>query len=229
MTRVVKEHDERKNELLDVAQTLFYEEGYEKTSIAKIIRAVGVAKGTFYHYFVSKTDLLDQLLERQVRSMLKKIEPVLSDPNLDAIDKMNKAHAVSGQYKVAHKKVFMMLLRALYADENAVLRDKLSKIRMNTVAPIFAKIIEQGISEGHFTTSNAQYAAEMIMGLTNHLFDAVARLLLQAKPTAENKRHLLERSQAYEQAVNRILGAPDGSIHIMSPDMIEPFLGGFES
>ena len=74
MVRIVKEHEERKNELLDAAQALFYQNGYETTSVAKIIDSVGIAKGTFYHYFKSKTDLLDQIVERQIRTIDREIE-----------------------------------------------------------------------------------------------------------------------------------------------------------
>ncbi len=60
MVRVTKEYDQRLQELLDTARQLFFEIGYEKTSVNDIIDRVGVAKGTFYHYFKTKEDLLDK-------------------------------------------------------------------------------------------------------------------------------------------------------------------------
>jgi AcrR family transcriptional regulator len=62
MTRTVKEPDIRRAELLDAAQKLFYAKGYEKTPVQDNIDRVGVAKGTFYHYFGSKVELLDELV-----------------------------------------------------------------------------------------------------------------------------------------------------------------------
>jgi AcrR family transcriptional regulator len=41
----------RRTEILDVAQSLFYRKGYEPTSVQDIITEIGIAKGTFYHYF----------------------------------------------------------------------------------------------------------------------------------------------------------------------------------
>ena len=64
MVRISKDYDVRKQEFLDAAQKLFYEQGYDQTSVNTIIDAVGVSKGTFYHYFKSKEDLLDALAER---------------------------------------------------------------------------------------------------------------------------------------------------------------------
>ena len=54
MARTVKEPDVRRNEILDVAQQFFYTKGYEQTSVHDIIDQIGIAKGTFYHYFGSK-------------------------------------------------------------------------------------------------------------------------------------------------------------------------------
>ena len=43
--RITKEPEERKQEILDTAMRIFYEKGYEKTSITDIARAIGVAQG----------------------------------------------------------------------------------------------------------------------------------------------------------------------------------------
>ena len=48
--RRAKELDVRRNEMLDVAQQLFYAEEHEPTSIRQITETIGIAKGTFYHY-----------------------------------------------------------------------------------------------------------------------------------------------------------------------------------
>ena len=57
--RTVKEHDARKNEIIDTAAALFTDKGYDQCSINDILNSIGIAKGTFYHYFKSKEDVLD--------------------------------------------------------------------------------------------------------------------------------------------------------------------------
>ena len=52
--RVTKEPEVRKQEILDTALKLFGENGYEKTSITDIAKAIGVAQGLCYRYFPSK-------------------------------------------------------------------------------------------------------------------------------------------------------------------------------
>jgi len=84
VARIVKEHDERRNEILDAAQALFYSKGYDQTSIQDIINAVGIAKGTSYHYFSSKDALLNELVERMLHESIRLIEPIVADAELNA-------------------------------------------------------------------------------------------------------------------------------------------------
>ena len=56
----------KRDELLEVASQLFYEQGYAATGIKQIIDTAGIAKGTFYSHFQSKEELgLSWLQKRQ--------------------------------------------------------------------------------------------------------------------------------------------------------------------
>ena len=50
-----------KSRIVDAAWKLFYEQGYEDTTVEEIIALSGTSKGSFYHYFGSKDDLLGSL------------------------------------------------------------------------------------------------------------------------------------------------------------------------
>lgn len=58
--------NKRKRFVLNQALALFVEKGIQKTSISDIIEQANISKGTFYNYFVSKHDCIEQILE-QVR------------------------------------------------------------------------------------------------------------------------------------------------------------------
>lgn len=62
--RITKEPEERKQEILDTAMRLFYEKGYEKTSMTDIAKAIGVAQGLCYRYFPSKEALFDSAIDQ---------------------------------------------------------------------------------------------------------------------------------------------------------------------
>ena len=52
-----------KKNIVGAAWRLFYEQGYDDTTVDEIIRASGTSKGTFYHYFKGKDALLTSLSE----------------------------------------------------------------------------------------------------------------------------------------------------------------------
>jgi AcrR family transcriptional regulator len=62
--------------ILEAAQLLFYEQGYEATSLKQIAEAAGAHGGSVYHFFPSKQRLVEAVLE-SYRNLL---EPVLMEP-----------------------------------------------------------------------------------------------------------------------------------------------------
>ena len=67
--RAAQARGKRREELLRAATRVFAKRGYRAASISDIIKAAGVARGTFYLYFRSKQDILfaviDDLREQQ--------------------------------------------------------------------------------------------------------------------------------------------------------------------
>lgn len=56
--------EQRRNQLVDVALTLFAERGIDAVPVSEIAQAAGVSQGLLYHYFQSKDDLLLAIIER---------------------------------------------------------------------------------------------------------------------------------------------------------------------
>ena len=54
----------KRDEIIAVATKLFFTEGFEATSVRKILALVGGEIGMFYHYFASKEELFDQVVDR---------------------------------------------------------------------------------------------------------------------------------------------------------------------
>ena len=165
MAKVVKEYDERKTELLDTAQVLFYQKGYENTSVADIIEAVGIAKGTFYHYFKTKEDLLDQLIERISEAILSQLEIIANDNTLNAIDKFNKFYVDAGNYKKENKEAIIVAARVFYNEDNLRMKEKLYKSVIKKSTPLLMPIIKQGVKEGSFKTSYSDHLASLIFSM----------------------------------------------------------------
>jgi len=71
--------DERPDELLDAALRIFAERGYANTRLEDIAAAVGVTKGTIYHYFETKEDLLRKAIESKHDRAFLPLEKVLRE------------------------------------------------------------------------------------------------------------------------------------------------------
>lgn len=213
MARVVKEYDVRRTEILDVAQQLFYTKGYEQTSIQDLLTAVGIAKGTFYHYFDSKQALLAGLTERMVEQVMILIEPIVSDSHLNACQKLEQLFAQAGHWKFEHKGVLLQVLGVYYQEENLRLRHSMLQLGATQIVPIWAQIIEQGIAEGMFAKVIALETAEIIFRVMQGLSETIAMIILHPPDNADA---IIERKVvAYQGAIERILGAPPGTLPLI--------------
>jgi len=94
--RITKEPEERKQEILDTAMRLFYEKGYEKTSIADIAKEIGVAQGLCYRYFPSKEALFDCAIEQYADEIVSKFTISKGNEKLTLKEIIETAKEVTG-------------------------------------------------------------------------------------------------------------------------------------
>ena len=224
--RILKEHSVRKNELLDISQRLIGERGYEGTPISAILEAAGVAKGTFYHYFKSKEDLLDCLVERITHRILDEICAQVHQPGRSALERLNALFVASARWKTAHWESLWALIQPIFRDENLALRWKMNRRTRELMMPLFADIVRQGMAEGVFDTEYPEEAADLILGLGFSFQENGFELLLSLREHPENAEILSRRTACYRDALERLLGAPRGSLQFDADASIERFRTG---
>ena len=86
--RTVKTAEERKNEILDVAEELFAEKGYDNASTNDIIARIGIARGTLYHHFGSKEEILDAIVDRMTREGISQARNIVNDKSLTILKRL---------------------------------------------------------------------------------------------------------------------------------------------
>jgi AcrR family transcriptional regulator len=57
-----------REQIVDTANRLFYEQGYESTSFASIAEAVGISRGNFYYHFRTKDEILEAVIQARLAS-----------------------------------------------------------------------------------------------------------------------------------------------------------------
>jgi len=223
MARITKEYHERKNEILDVAQELFLTQGYEKTSVENIIKKVDVAKGTFYYYFESKEDLLDELVKRMTSKIQIEIKKIVEKTDLDAVSKLEKAYSVASNIKLENIHLIKLMSKILYEKDNLILRYKVYKSNVELVVPEFAKVIDQGVKDKLFNTPYPYEAAKLFFQLGSILGDTTSKLFLELDEKPGNIDKLVKEFEVYEDAIERILGAKKGTINIVNRETLRNF------
>ena len=89
-----KPREERWAELLEAAADVFFEKGYDATSLQDIADRIGILKGSIYYYIKTKGDLLAHLLREAHETGLRNVEPIAKregDP-VERLKDMIRAH-----------------------------------------------------------------------------------------------------------------------------------------
>jgi AcrR family transcriptional regulator len=213
MARTKKNHDVRKAEILAIAQRLFYTQGYEKTTVEAIIQAGAISKGAFYHYFVSKEDLLDCLVYELTRHIIDKFKAVMNEPGLNALEKLIKSLKMGVEIKTGNVEVLRAYLKVTMSDDNIKMRNKMIKTVTELSLPLYTLLIQQGISEGVFNTPSPEFAARMLIGMGNGLQEYYWKLFADMDEQPEIIAKIEKETSLYFDAMERILGAPRGSFN----------------
>ncbi len=219
MPRVVKHPDIRRSELLDCAQALFFERGYENTTINEIIAKAGVSKGGFYHHYASKEAVLEALAVRLAEQAVERVADADADSGLDALGRLNAFLARARRLKLDDAPRLRTAFDAVFRPENIVLYHRINTASITVMLPVLARIIAQGQAEGVFKVPDAEAAAEIVLHLGASTHDAVARAIKASGTEDEDAaiEALDRRLRFHGLAVDRILGLPDGSIQFVEP------------
>jgi AcrR family transcriptional regulator len=222
--RKVKKHHERKKEYLEAARKLFFTKGYEQTPVEAIIKEVGLSKGSFYYYFKSKKDLLDELTKELSLQIITKIEEIVGRDDLDAISKLNKSFSEAAAIKFENIQLIKTLLKVLCDEKNVYFRYKIYQKNTDIIAPEFYKIVQQGIKEEIFNTPYPLESSRMIFELANALTERIAKLILEVNEKPENFQKLQREYDNYQLAIERILGTKEGAINFINDNLLKSFI-----
>jgi AcrR family transcriptional regulator len=202
--RIVKEAEERRNEILDAADELFGLKGFDGASTNDILDKVGIARGTLYHHFKSKEDILDALIERYNVRLLSAAQEIAADKSIPVVERIILVVMALNISGGSSKEI----MEHIHKPQNALMHQKIQKVIINGVTPILAEIIREGIQEGMFNTPFPYECMEMIVIYANTVLDDDLVEL-----TAEER---VLRMQAFVFNIERLLGAEEGSlIHTM--------------
>ena len=110
---MAKQKRNTKGRIISAAWELFYEQGYEDTTVEEIIERSGTSKGSFYHYFDGKDALLSSLsflFDEEYARLQQEL-----DPDMDAWDKL--LHLNRALFAMIDSRISMELLARLLSSQ----------------------------------------------------------------------------------------------------------------
>ena len=152
----------RRAELTSAAAAVFAERGVSNSAVSDIVRAAGVAQGTFYLYFDTKDDVILAVVDQIGARMVGDIEAAVNASGPSAIEKFLGLCCVLVRFD--QDAVSLELADFIHRPENRPLHDRLAENLVPALMPLVESIVAQGVAEGVFDVPDARAAAWFAMG-----------------------------------------------------------------
>ncbi|MCB1111186.1 MAG: TetR/AcrR family transcriptional regulator [Chlamydiales bacterium] len=202
MARIVKKPEERRQEIVKAARHLFQTKEYDQATMKDVMESVGIAKGTIYHYFKSKKELLEAVIDDMVTESLDAMQRVVDGAEGNALQKIQ---SLTERGNIAAEEP--AILDHLHQPGNEAMHVRLLAATLAKQAPLYAQLIQQGCDEGLFHTDCPLESAEFVLAAVQFLTD------VGIYPWTE--KELIRRARAFPKLIEQQLKAPPGSFDFM--------------
>ena len=159
MPRVV-DREARRAGIVSAAAGVFAQRGVARTTVSDIVKAAGVAQGTFYLYFDSKDDAVFAVVDRVADAICEQTAARIAAA-ASAVDKLLSFTGVLSE--AGAEPGAADLVDLMHRTENRVLHDRLAEDITRRLVPQLEAVVEQGIAEGVFSVEDGRAAAWFVL------------------------------------------------------------------
>ena len=144
--------------ILEVSQQLFFEKGFDQTTIQDIVdRLEGLTRGAVYHHFKSKEDIMNALIDR----MFLDNNPFVMLQNRTDLNGLQKMRLAITMNQRDEERVPLSVQAIPILQNPRILAGMMESNRKN-LSPLWLKFINEGIADGSIQTSYAKELSELI-------------------------------------------------------------------
>lgn len=210
----MRKGDEKRLEMLAVAERLFCLKGYEATSVQDILDVLHISKGGFYHHFASKEAVLESLFARRAEHALMQTKEAL-ETMVDPLQRLNTVLCYFLPLRKEDKDFMAMLLPLIERQEGRSMRLCYQESLEETFLPLMEQEMDAAQAAEVIMPPVQECAAMVLHLMSKCWYDAALHLLESIKKTQEhNPAALLSILDQYRRTVEVLLDAPYGSINI---------------
>ncbi len=123
-------NEEKREKIINSALDEFARMPYEKASTNNIVKNAGISKGLLFHYFGSKKELYDRLVEFVISKLTNAIISQIDWDETDILQRIKQAVFLKLQLSREYPKMFDMIY-AILANENAKTADEIIQVYKN--------------------------------------------------------------------------------------------------
>ena len=165
--RVVADSLGKDEQIFVQAVRIFKLKGYHATSMQDIADAVGLKKGSLYHYIESKEQLLYRIFEQSTGALTRRLQEILASdaPPVDKLRDAIEAHVTALCDHLDLYTVYLSERRTLTGRTQAQVRAEAERH-----ARLLEQIIQAGIAQGVFRPVDSKMSALAILGMCNWLY-----------------------------------------------------------
>lgn len=208
----MKKGDMKRTQILDAAEKLFYERGYDRTSVQDVLDVLGMSKGGFYHYFDAKDSVLQAVIERRMQGRFDRLTAELYSGRRGAVDRLNLLLGMANLFETEEAPFAALLLKLCYQDKNAAMCAHRRRVLIDRLLPVVNDVVAEGVVDGSFHTRYPQAIGRLLLMMACDVDDEVCTLLSDNPDNPDVMLRMLELLNAWRESAERLIGAPYGSI-----------------
>jgi AcrR family transcriptional regulator len=159
---------DRRSQILRAAADVFVDKGFHDAKVSDIVRAAGVAQGTFYLYFKTKTELMMELVDKCCGDVVDRLIDSSSNRLRLGARRQNIDFLIDvlTLLEEDHQAVKVILAKSAGIDPRI---DRSLAGLKDTLVKLIEDNLQRGIADGSWRPLNTTIAAEAIVGMIYHL------------------------------------------------------------
>jgi len=143
--------------ILSVSEKLFLEKGYEKTTTQEIVDETGLSKGTIFHHFKSKEDILAAVLHRHNDCTAQDMQKWLSE--METLTAKEKIVGLFNRFYDEAERTPLSKLALISQSPRLILEDL--RVWAKKISPIIIQLTNEGNNDGSVKTDFPEECAQL--------------------------------------------------------------------
>ena len=208
----MKKGDIKRAQILDAAEKLFFERGYDRTSVQDILDALQMSKGGFYHYFDAKDSVLRAVSERRSQGRFDKLNEELYGTRRGPIERLNLLLGMANLFEAEELPFAALLLKLCYRDKDAAMCAHRRRVLIDRLLPMVNDVVAEGVADGSFHTRHPMEVGRLLLLLACDVDDEVCNMLADQPDNPDVMIKLVELLNTWRESAEKLVGAPYGTI-----------------